>query len=160
MKPGTVPSLALAGALLAPILMVATAHGVSPRGLNATSVRGRVTFDRRPVHDAGIVFCAAGGSRQEIASAPIRRDGSFGLELDPGRYEIAIMPASAGAWRRARNPDGAAGRPAAVSPGEEQVPMKFRFPTKSGLSITIGERAYRLEIDLGVAGDSPVPLAR
>jgi hypothetical protein len=150
MTPGTLHSLALAGALLAPGLIVAAAGGPSV-GPDAAPVRGRVTYHGRPVHDAGILFCSVGTSRDKVVSGPIARDGSFKLALSRGRYEISILPVSREAWTRAdrpSRPDGQAAPGILTSSGEEYVPRRFRFPATSQLSITIGDRAYRLEIDL------------
>jgi hypothetical protein len=150
MTPGTLHSLALAGALVAPGLIVAAAGG-PPAGPDGEPVRGRVTYQGRPVHDAGILFGSVGTSRDGVVSGPIARDGSFELELPRGKYQISILPLSREAWTRADRPprpDGQAAPGTLTSPGEEYVPRRFRFPTTSQLSVTIDDRAYRLEIDL------------
>jgi hypothetical protein len=149
MAAGTLHSLALAGALLAPSLIVATA-GDPPVGPDAAPVRGHVAYHGRPVHDAGILFCPVGRPRDEVVSVPISRGGSFKLALSRGRYEISILPVSRAAWTRADRPlrpDGQAAPRTLTFPGEEYVPLRFRFPATSQLSVTIGDRAYRLEID-------------
>src|SRR5689334_7533075 len=137
MTPGTLHWLALAGALLAPGLIVAAAGGPSGDP-DAAPVRGRVTYQGGPVHDAGILFCSVGTSRHEVGSVPIARDGSFKLALPRGRYEISILPASRAAWTRAdrpSRPDGQAPPGMLTSPGEEYVPRRFRFLSTSQLSV-------------------------
>jgi hypothetical protein len=150
MTPGTLHSLALAGALLAPGLIVAASGGPSV-GPDAAPVRGRVTYHGRPVYDAGILFCSVGTLRDKVVSGPIARGGSFKLDLPRGRYAISILPVSRAAWTgadRPSRPDGRAVPRTLTSPGEEYVPRRFRFPATSPLSVTIDDRACHLEIDL------------
>jgi len=151
MTPGTLHSLVLAGALFAPSLLVAAAGGM-PKGIaDATRVRGRVTYNGEPMKDAAIVFYMAGRSTGDIASVPMKADGSFALRLPRGRHEIFILPISrsrrTGAIGRPR-PEARETMPTLASDREPQIPKRFRYPTTSQLAVTIGDRAYRIDIEL------------
>jgi len=87
-------SLALAGTLFTPSLMLAMAGSNTSVGSDATWVRGRVTYNGSPISDASIVFRSSERPSGDFAVAPITGDGSFALTLFRGRQEIYLLPAS------------------------------------------------------------------
>jgi len=151
MTSGTVYSLALAGTLFTPSLMLAMAGSNTSVGSDATWVRGRVTYNGSPVSDAGIVFRPSQRPSGDFTVAPTNGDGSFALTLFRGRYEIYLLPASntdRGRASKIHRPNGRATPGTPASHREENFPARFSDPRMSQLSVTIGDRAYHIEIDL------------
>jgi hypothetical protein len=131
--------------------MVASIGGITAGSLDPTEVRGRVTYNGRPVSNADIVFHSSDKLAKDFASTRIAEDGSFSVWLFRGRYEIFLIPFSLDPRGRPGGPprpDEQATPGALASPRLKQFPARFRDPRTSQLSVAIGGRVYRIDIDL------------
>ena len=121
-----VPLLALAAGFAAMSLSGGCGSKAPPPG--PATVRGKLTFNGRPVAGGLVVFTpdAARGGGGKPASAETAADGSYQLQLDKsahipaGWYRVSLMPAPA-------PPDPLAPPPAAP------FPAKLARPDLSGL---------------------------
>lgn len=136
-------------ALLLAVMMVLAPGipGCGPAGKKVWPVAGKVTFQGKPVSAGTIRFKNSTGVDM---TAGLRLDGSYeivmaeGRGLPAGEYQVAIIPLSAAPG--AEIPMGPGAPP--PKPVCNDIPLKYRQPTTSGLTLTIPSDAQRFDFDM------------
>lgn len=143
------PCVVAKGLLLAAVVAAGCGRSLPSTG----QVRGRVTFDGRPLEGAAVLFVPeAGGAPGRGATGP---DGSFTLSTFAsgdgaliGRHRVAVVKdemtgikADAGGLSGPAGPDG--------PKVKRLVPARYADPATSGLTadVAAGETAVELEIE-------------
>ena len=132
------------------------------------SIHGRVTYNGRPLDGGYILFEPMDRVSSEWAVAPIEQDGTYAIDSkcqrqDPGkeRFGIAIVPKHGTAVTQVPSrSDGASPDQVPMSLGSDEpasgptaavrsgFPKRFTNRQTSGLHVTLGREAARVNIDL------------
>ncbi len=134
------PPIQLACAVLTAIAM----SGCGATQPVPSPVTGRVTFEGKPVSDASIRFSDPQAGVDVLAD--IAADGRYtiitdrGDGLPEGSYRVAVIP------RDKNAPLGS------FTAGPEtirrDIPLKYRQPATSGLTVTVGPSATVFDVDM------------
>jgi hypothetical protein len=133
--------------LAAMLLLGATGCG------NRTTVRGKVTFQGRPVTYGSVIVLSGDHTAR---SGVIEADGSYTVEgVHPGAVKIGVIshdPSRGRSTLRGHKPDPPARKGAAPrktrTGGWFPLPRKFEDPETSGLSATLGPGRVAHDLDL------------
>jgi hypothetical protein len=161
------PMLAIAGALPAMSLAFTSGSSKFVPDPDPVEIRGRLTYNGEPMPYTSIALVPAGRSCTSYAAlGVVWSDGSFYLAttqfngvLEPGRYDIYLIPPTLGApadepgrpQAEAAGPGGRAPSGTAASLRRGGIPTRFLNPETSGLSLTLNRgsgRIVRIDFDL------------
>ncbi|MBN9120049.1 MAG: hypothetical protein J0I06_12945 [Planctomycetes bacterium] len=133
-------------------------------GPKAYPVRGKITFEGKPMKGGGAIsFVPAGGRSGRAAGGAIKDDGTYELTTDKpgdgaatGEFRVVILQSTD------REPDATkdgerAGKAVAVVAEPDRIPAVYADPMKSPLTAKVEARENALDFDLKRdAGGPPV----
>jgi hypothetical protein len=125
-----------------------------------TGVRGRVTYNGKPLEGGSVFFMPVKRDKTEWAAGVIRPGGHFtliayppGVPLEPGEYDIFLRAPAYGTFmnpKRADRRDVAqpADSEAGMATPSYPIPARFLEQMTSGLRIRLDGNPQRIDLDL------------